>query len=102
MPGEVNEVIHQPLRLKIMAALNGLSRGESLEFTRLRAIVEATDGNLGAHLSTLEKAGYVTIEKDFVGRKPRTRLAITRTGRHALAEHVALLRDILAGVKTGH
>ena len=99
MPGEVNEVIHQALRLKIMAALSGLSRGESLEFTRLRAIVEATDGNLGAHLTTLEKAGYVSIEKDFVGKKPRTRVAITRDGRRALTDHVALLRDILDGVK---
>ena len=51
-------VIHQPLRLKIMAVLKGLPRGERLEFVRLRAILDATEGNLGAHLGTLEKAGY--------------------------------------------
>jgi len=98
MTGEANGLIHQPLRLKIMAALNGLSPREAIEFTRLKSIVEATDGNLGAHLSTLEQAGYVQIEKDFVGKKPRTRVALTREGRRALVQHVAYLRDILEGV----
>jgi DNA-binding transcriptional ArsR family regulator len=96
--GEANELIHQPLRLKIMAVLNGLSSRESVEFTRLKSIVEATDGNLGAHLSTLEQAGYIRIDKDFVGKKPRTRVAMTRDGRKALVQHVAYLRDILEGV----
>jgi DNA-binding MarR family transcriptional regulator len=98
MPGEANGLIHQPLRLKIMATLNALSPREAIEFTRLKSIVEATDGNLGAHLSTLEQAGYVQIEKDFVARKPRTRVALTRNGRKALVQHVAYLRDILEGV----
>lgn len=98
MPGELNGLIHQPLRLKIMATLNALSPREAIEFTRLKSIVEATDGNLGAHLSTLEQAGYVQIEKDFVAKKPRTRVALTRNGRRALVQHVAYLRDILEGV----
>jgi DNA-binding MarR family transcriptional regulator len=98
MPGEENGLIHQPLRLKIMATLNALSPREAIEFTRLKSIVEATDGNLGAHLSTLEQAGYVHIEKDFVAKKPRTRVALTRNGRKALVQHVAYLRDILEGV----
>ena len=98
MPGEANGVIHQPLRLKIMATLNALSPREAIEFPRLKSIVEATDGNLGAHLSTLEQAGYVQIEKDFVAKKPRTRVALTRNGRRALVQHVAYLRDILEGV----
>jgi DNA-binding MarR family transcriptional regulator len=98
MTGEANGVIHQPLRLKIMAALNGLPPREAIEFTRLKSIVDATDGNLGAHLSTLQQAGYLRIEKDFVGKKPQTRVALTRDGRRALAQHVAYLRDILEGV----
>jgi DNA-binding MarR family transcriptional regulator len=98
MPGEENGLIHQPLRLKIMATLNALSPREAIEFTRLKSIVEATDGNLGAHLSTLEQAGYIHIEKDFVAKKPRTRVALTRNGRKALVQHVAYLRDILEGV----
>ena len=96
---EPNEIIHQSMRLKIMSALNALPSAELLEFTRLKAIVQATDGNLGAHLVTLENAGYVSIEKDFVGRKPRTRVAMTRTGRRAFEQHVAYLRDILDGGK---
>ena len=98
MPREANDLIHQPLRLKIMAALNGLAARESMDFTRLRSVVEATDGNLGAHLSKLEDVGYITIEKNFIDKKPRTRVALTREGRKALATHVAYLRDILDGV----
>ena len=98
MPREANDLIHQPLRLKIMAALNGLAARESMDFTRLRSVVEATDGNLGAHLSKLENVGYITIEKNFIDKKPRTRVALTREGRKALVAHVAYLRDILDGV----
>lgn len=98
MPREANDLIHQPLRLKIMAALNGLTARESMDFTRLRSVVEATDGNLGAHLSRLEDVGYITIEKDFIDKKPRTQVALTREGRKALVTHVAYLRDILDGV----
>jgi DNA-binding MarR family transcriptional regulator len=90
-----DEVIHQSLRLRIMATLNALSRTDKMEFTRLRAILDATDGNLGAHLATLEGAGYVTVEKDFVARKPRTRIVITHKGRTAFARHVAYLRMLL-------
>jgi DNA-binding MarR family transcriptional regulator len=94
-PPGPDEVIHQSLRLRIMAALNPLPAGEMIEFTRLRALVEATDGNLGAHLATLEAAGYVATEKDFVGRKPRTRVVMTPLGRAAFRRHVAYLRSLL-------
>ena len=90
-----NEIIHQSMRLKIMAALNVLGPGAALEFTRLKSLLGATDGNLGAHLDTLAGAGYVAIEKRFVGRKPQTRIKATAAGRRAFAEHVAYLREIL-------
>jgi len=92
-----DEIVHQTTRLKILSALNALPRREMLEFVRLRAITGATDGNLGAHLATLEKAGYVAVVKDFAARKPRTRLQITGAGRRAFRDHVAYLRDILDG-----
>ena len=92
-----NEIIHQSVRLKIMAALNVLSPDGHMEFTRLKALTGATDGNLGAHLDTLEKAGYVAIEKLFVGKRPQTRIKATRSGRRAFADHVAYLREILDG-----
>jgi DNA-binding MarR family transcriptional regulator len=90
-------IIHQPLRLKIMAALKGLPRGERLEFVRLRALLDATEGNLGAHISTLEGAGYIKVEKDFNGKKPRTRVSLTDSGARAYAEYVAYLRAIIDG-----
>jgi DNA-binding MarR family transcriptional regulator len=90
-----DEIIHQSVRLRIMAALNSLERREALEFTRLKAIVSATDGNLGAHIDTLAKAGYIDVEKLFVGRRPQTRVKATSVGRRAFRGHVAFLRKIL-------
>lgn len=92
---EGSAIIHQATRLKIMAALNRLASNASLEFTRLKAIVDTTDGNLGSHLDALEKAGYIAIDKRFQGRKPQTRVRATGIGRKAFAEHVAYLRDII-------
>jgi DNA-binding MarR family transcriptional regulator len=93
-----NETIHQSMRLRIMAALSVLTSDAQLEFTRLKGLVGATDGNLGAHLDTLERAGYVAIEKLFVGKKPQTRIKATLAGRRAFTEHVAYLKEILDGV----
>jgi DNA-binding MarR family transcriptional regulator len=90
-----DEIIHQSLRLRIMATLNALPTQEKMEFTRLRAILGATDGNLGAHVNTLENAGYIKVEKDFVARKPRTRVAATTQGRKAFANHLAFLRALM-------
>lgn len=91
-----DEIIHQTMRLRIMATLHALPNDALLEFTRLRAILGATDGNLGTHLGTLEGAGYITVTKDFLGRKPRTRVAATAAGRAAFEAHVAFLRGVLA------
>jgi len=93
----LDEIIHQPVRLRIMATLRALPVGEQIEFVRLRSIVDATEGNLGAHITALERAGYVAVEKDFVGRKPRTRIAMTRAGRKAFDGYVAYLRGIVNG-----
>ena len=90
-----DEIVHQSVRLKVMSALNALPPNEMLAFVRLKTIAGATDGNLGAHLATLEKAGYVKIVKDFAGAKPRTRIAATARGRRAFRDHVAYLREIL-------
>lgn len=87
--------IHQPVRLKIMAALKALPPREQIEFTRLKSLVGATDGNLGAHISTLEQAGYVEAQKDFVGKKPRTRLRLTKEGRRSFHDYVTFLRDLV-------
>jgi DNA-binding MarR family transcriptional regulator len=90
-----DELIHQSLRLRIMASLHAARGDEGVEFGRLKALVGATDGNLGSHLSTLETAGYVAVAKDFVGKKPRTRVSITRPGETAFRAHTAYLREII-------
>jgi len=96
---ELDLVIHQPVRLQIMGALCGLGRSEQVDFGFLKKKLALTDGNLGAHLATLEESGYLEVEKAFVGRKPKTYLAATKAGRRAFDEHVAALRLILAGAR---
>jgi DNA-binding MarR family transcriptional regulator len=93
----LNETIHQPVRLRIMAALVTLEAGNEVDFSYLRDLLEVTDGNLGAHLRKLEDAGYIAVNKIFVDRKPRTFVAATVSGRQVFQEHVAALETILKG-----
>ncbi len=93
----LNETIHQPVRLRIMAALVTLEAGNEVDFSYLRDLLEVTDGNLGAHLRKLEEAGYIAVNKTFVDRKPRTFVAATVAGRQVFKEHVAALEAILKG-----
>ena len=65
-------------------------------FAKLKQLTGATDGNLGAHIETLSKAGYVAVEKAFVGKKPQTTVTATAAGRGAFARHVAMLQEIIA------
>ncbi|MHC4927889.1 MAG: transcriptional regulator, partial [Planctomycetota bacterium] len=58
-----------------------------------------TDGNLGAHLSKLEEAGYIKIEKVFVAKKPKTYISLSGKGRDALTEHIAALQQIVKAIK---
>ena len=88
-------IIHQPVRLKIMAALKPLPDSDPIEFVRLKTMVGATEGNLGAHIATLEEAGYVAVEKDFVAKRPRTRIGLTKKGRRAFEDYLDYLRGII-------
>ncbi|MFZ2096848.1 MAG: transcriptional regulator [Anaerolineales bacterium] len=92
---DLNEIIHQPVRLRIMAALVTLEPNDEVDFSYLRDLLEVTDGNLGAHLHKLEEAGYITINKVFVERKPRSYISATTEGRKVFKEHVAALELIL-------
>ncbi len=89
---ELNPVIHGKLRLALLSLLVGV---EQAEFTWLRTKTGSTDGNLGAQLLKLEEAGYVSVEKKFVMRKPQTIYRITHDGREALAEYVQALKQLL-------
>jgi DNA-binding MarR family transcriptional regulator len=81
----LDDVIHGRLRLGVMAFL---STAERAEFNTLKGKLGATDGNLSAHLRKLEEAGYVRIDKRFVGKKPLTEAVITDKGRAAFLRYL--------------
>ena len=95
---ELDSIIHQPVRLQIMAALVALEPDDQVEFTYLRDLLELTDGNLGAHLRKLEDEKYILVTKTFIERKPKTFVAVSTLGRHKFEEHVVALQEILNGV----
>jgi DNA-binding MarR family transcriptional regulator len=92
--GRIDDVIHGRMRLGIMAYL---ASAEVADFNELKAALEATQGNLSIHLRKLEEAGYITIEKSFLGRKPLTRARLTEPGRKAFAEYLDALSRLLDG-----
>lgn len=87
----LDDVMHQPVRFSIAAAL---AAAKQLEFSTVRDVVEISDSQLSQHAARLEEAGYVVITKGYVGKRPRTWLALTAQGRGAFAAHVAALRAI--------
>ncbi|MFC4545171.1 transcriptional regulator [Paenactinomyces guangxiensis] len=82
---QLNKLIHEPARLAIMSALDACTLAE---FLFLQELTGLTKGNLSSHLSKLEKAGYVQIDKQFVRKKiPHTTIHITREGKAAIAKY---------------
>ncbi len=91
---ELNPVIHGKLRLALLSLLTSV---EEADFTWLREKTGSTDGNLGAQLLKLEEAGYLTVEKKFVQRRPQSIYRMTESGRAALTEYVQALKTLLGG-----
>lgn len=89
---DIDDVIHGRIRLGIMAYLSAVSPAI---FGELKEKVNATDGNLSTHLRKLEDAGYVEIEKRFEGRKPQTRVHLTKSGRSAWIAYLDRLRALM-------
>lgn len=77
---DIDKMIHEPARLLIVAHLYVV---ESADFLFLMRQTGMTFGNLSSHMSRLEAAGYIDVEKEFVGKKPNTKLSLTRSGREA-------------------
>jgi DNA-binding MarR family transcriptional regulator len=90
--GKLDDVIHGRMRLGIMAYL---AEAEVADFNELKALLDATQGNLSVHLRKLEDAGYIDIEKSFLGRKPLTRARITANGRIAFAEYLRAIAKLV-------
>jgi DNA-binding transcriptional ArsR family regulator len=90
--GEIDRLVHEPARLMIMALLYVV---ESADFTFLMSQTGLTWGNLSSHLSKLEEAGYVEVEKEFKGKKPHTMLHLTEEGRAAFREYRRSMKQVL-------
>ena len=89
---ELNPLLHSELRLAVMPVLLSV---ESADFVFLREQTGATAGNLSVQIDKLQKAGYITVEKSFKGKMPRTTCAITQEGVSAFEEYVAALRSYI-------
>ncbi len=92
--GRIDEVIHGRMRLGIMVYL---ADAETADFTELKTVLEATQGNLSVHLKKLEEAGYVAIAKSFKDSKPLTQASITPAGRKAFAAYLEALGGLIGG-----
>jgi DNA-binding MarR family transcriptional regulator len=88
---DIDRTIHEPARLMILALLYVVESGD---FTFLMRQTGLTWGNLSSHMSKLEAAGYIEVEKEFVGRKPRTMLRLTDEGRAAFQEYVQSMKQV--------
>lgn len=93
----LDPAIHQPARLGILTAACESAR---IDFVALRDLLGLTNGNLSRHLTTLEAAGYIKLEKVFENRKPRTWITATPSGRRALKAEIDALREIVANADT--
>ncbi len=87
----LDKLIHEPARLAILTALSAC---ESADFLSLRRLTGLSDGNLSVHLTKLEEAGLVNIQKQFVAKKPSTKLKITKKGLVAIQHHWEQLNAI--------
>jgi DNA-binding HxlR family transcriptional regulator len=95
-PLELDRLIHERLRLGIISAL---AVNERLTFNDLKNLLQTTDGNLSVHARKLEEAHYVSCEKTFEGRVPRTEYRLTAGGRRALEKYLAHMEAIISAVR---
>jgi DNA-binding MarR family transcriptional regulator len=87
----IDRLVHEPARLMILALLYVIESGD---FTFLMRQTGLTWGNLSSHMSKLEDAGYIEVEKTFKGKKPNTMLRLTNEGRAAFQEYVQNMKQV--------
>jgi DNA-binding MarR family transcriptional regulator len=93
----LDEVVHQRVRLGILTIAHEARR---VEFGYLRTRLDLTAGNLSKHLSVLEAAALIEVEKGYEGRRGRTWITLTAAGTAALADEIARLKQLIARVET--
>jgi len=89
---QLDRIIHEPVRLRIMSILSGVDRAD---FKFMLATLGLSKGNLSSHVDKLEKAGYVEIEKEFRGKKPHSTVHLTDQGRAAFREYKKSMKQVL-------
>lgn len=94
---EFDKLVHQPTRLRIFAHL--YANGET-NFSDLKEELGVTEGNLSSHVGKLEDAGCVSVEKQFVERRPQTTYRLTDEGREAFEAHIQTLETLIDGLDT--
>lgn len=94
---ELDPVIHAESRLRALTTLNEVGEQNRIAFTKLRAMLDMTAGNLSTHLRKLEDAGYIEVTKTIEGRSPATYVGISPEGKLAYAQYRKALRELLMG-----
>ena len=89
----IDKIVHEPGRLIILLHLYNV---EKVDFNNLMKQTGLSKGNLSSHLSKLEEAGYIDIEKEFIEKIPHTLLALTETGRQAFRDYRQVILKLLA------
>ena len=92
---EIDKLVHEPARLKILAQLYVV---ESADFLFLMRQTGLTQGNVSGHLTKLEKATYVKIKKGYIGKRPQTMISLTVKGRKAFKEYVQSMQQVFDGL----
>ncbi|NAS11054.1 winged helix-turn-helix domain-containing protein [Poritiphilus flavus] len=88
----INKAFDHRIRLGIMSVL---MVNDYADFNMLKELLGATDGNLASHTKALEKAAYIKVEKQFIGRKPNTRYTATKSGKEAFKKHIDALERLI-------
>ncbi|MDN4013816.1 transcriptional regulator [Chryseobacterium gambrini] len=89
---QLNKEFESRVRLGIMSVL---MVNDWVDFSEMKSLLEITDGNLASHSNALEKAAYIEVKKEFVGKKPKTSYRVTQNGREAFTEHLNALEKLL-------
>lgn len=89
---DLNKAFESRIRLGVMSIL---MVNDWVEFSTLKEMLDITDGNLASHIAALEKLDYLQVRKQFVGKKPNTTYAVTKTGRKAFSNHLDALENLL-------
>ncbi|MEO8569717.1 MAG: transcriptional regulator [Ginsengibacter sp.] len=92
----LNKIFDSRVRLGIMSTL---MVNDAINFNDLKQLIDVTDGNLASHIKSLEDAGYIKVNKGFIGRKTNTTYAVTKAGQKAFQQHLDALEKMIKTIK---